>query len=142
LRRTEREAPEHAGPPAEADDPHRARLLVRSTQTVVTVTYRDKTGRERNAPCKPRNRAGVLDAAMILAENLVTDQTDALLANGRCASAGRRRLEAAGRGGEEPARRARDASTHATGGCSLLLYPIASNLGKPNVSTQFALDAL
>ncbi|WP_394833752.1 hypothetical protein LVJ94_45330 [Pendulispora rubella] len=117
--------------PASDAPPNARRLLVHVNDTVVTVTYRDEQGRETTRVVQAATKATVLDAAAILAENLVTDQTAMLLAQEE--AAGKKPPPA-------PAPPPEKRPWHPA--VVSLVYPVATNMGKPNVLTHFALDAL
>ena len=125
----------------ETRPPRQARLLVRIHATVVTVTYRNETGREEERTVQAASRAGVLDAASILAENLVTDQTGALLAQTAAPPPTAESPKPPDDTQKKPATQPIGPRPWQPAVLSLV-YPIASNFGKPNVRTQFALDAL
>ncbi|WP_394844226.1 hypothetical protein LZC95_45135 [Pendulispora brunnea] len=115
-----------------AAPPNARRLLVHVNDTVVTVTYRDEKGQETTRLVQAATKASVLDAAAILAENLVTDQTAVLLAQEEAAG----KKPAPAPTSPPPENRPWHPAVVS------LFYPVASNMGKPNVLTHFALDAL
>jgi len=103
----------------EGADSRARHLFVDIHGTTVTVTYRDEKGQDMTRTVQAANEDAVLETASILADNLVTDQTRTLLIPK-----------------EQKAARPWHPAVVS------LVYPIASNWGKPNVRTPFALDAL
>jgi len=117
----------------ESEAPNARHLRVHVNDTVVTVTYRDEKGRETTRVLQAASKDSVLDAAALLAENLVTDQTAMLLAQEEAAE----KKPAAAPAPKPPAEKRPWHPAVAS-----LFYPVATNVGKPNVLTHFALDAL
>ncbi|WP_394823930.1 LA_2272 family surface repeat-containing protein [Pendulispora albinea] len=126
--------------PGAASDPHRPELVVRIKDTLVTINYRDGKGRDVERTVQAANKAAVLDTASLLAENLVTNQTDALLTLTAPPPAAAQDAQNAEGAQKEGAKPAMDRPFHPL--VVSLVYPIATNFGRPDVRTPFAMDAL